>query len=80
MDDLEAYNKENNNSDITVPLTLLREVIWTSIDLQLDKHRRKNTFLVTLKYYLQEKFEIDFPAFEIAHAIYWKKTNPEIPL
>ena len=44
MDDLEAYNKENNNSDITVPLTLLREVIWTSIDLQLDKHRKKYFF------------------------------------
>lgn len=36
--------------------------------------------MAALKYNLQEKYKIDFPAFEIAHAIYWKKTNPEIPL
>ena len=77
---LKTYNKENKNSDITLPLTLQREVIWTSIDLQLGEHIKKNTFLVTLKYNLQENFKIDFPAFEIAHAIYWKKANPEIPL
>jgi hypothetical protein len=77
---LKTYNKENNNSDITLPLTLQKEVIWTSIDLQLEEHRKKSTFLVTLKYNLQEKFNIDFPAFEIAHAIYWKKANPGVPL
>jgi len=57
-----------------------QEVIWASIDLHLDKHREKNTFLVTLKTELQRKSKIKFPAFEIAHAIYWKKANPEIPL
>ena len=77
---LKTYNEENKNSDITLSLTLQREVIWASIDLQLDEHRKKNTFLVTLKNNLQEKFKIDFPAFEFAHAIYWKKANPEIPL
>jgi len=77
---LEAYNKKNKNQDVTLSSSLQQEIIWTSIDLQLDKYREKNTFLVTLKYDLQEKFKIDFPAFEIAHAVYWKKTNPEIPL
>ena len=57
-----------------------QEVIWASIDLHLDKHREKNTFLVTLKNDLQKKHKINFPAFEIAHSIYWKKANPEIPL
>ena len=57
-----------------------QEVTWVSIDLHLDKHREKNTFLVTLKNDLQKKHKINFPAFEIAHAIYWKKANPEIPL
>jgi hypothetical protein len=33
-----------------------------------------------LKNDLQDKNKINFPAFEIAHAIYWKKANPEIPL
>ena len=42
---LEEYNYEDHH----------QEVIWTSIDLQLDKHREKNTFLVTLKNDLQKK-------------------------
>jgi tetratricopeptide (TPR) repeat protein len=77
---LEAYNNKNKKQDVTLSSILQREIIWTSIDLQLDKHREKSTFLVTLKNDLQEKFKIDFPAFEIAHAVYWKKANPEIPL
>jgi hypothetical protein len=56
------------------------KVIWASIDLQLDTFREKTTFLVTLKNELQRKYKISFPAFEIAHAIYWKKANSEIPL
>jgi len=77
---LEEYNKKNQQPDVTLSLNLQREIIWISIDLQLDKHREKNTFLVALKNDLQEKFKINFPAFEIAHAIYWKKANPEISL
>lgn len=57
-----------------------RKTIWASIDLHLEKYREKNTFLVTLKNELQKKYKINFTAFEIAHAIYWKKVNPEIPL
>ena len=57
-----------------------KKLVWASIDLQFDKHREKNTFLVSLKNELQKKYKINFPAFEIAHAIYWKKANPEIPL
>ena len=36
--------------------------------------------LVALKNELHKKSKINFPAFEIAHAIYWKKAHPEIPL
>ncbi len=57
-----------------------RKTVWASIDFRLEKHREKNTFLVSLKNELQKKHKIHFPAFEIAHAIYWKKANPEIPL
>ena len=56
------------------------EVLWASIDLQLVKHRERTTFLVTLKNELQRGSKINFPSFEIAHAVYWKKANPEIPL
>ena len=77
---LEEYNKKNQRQDVTWASILQQEIIWTSLDLQLDKHREINTFLVTLKNDLQNKHKIDFPAFEIAHAIYWKKANPEIQL
>lgn len=77
---LEKYNKQNQQQDATLASILKREIIWTSIDLQLDKYREKNTFLVTLKNDLQKKHKIDFPAFEIAHDVYWKKANPTISL
>jgi len=57
-----------------------KKLVWASIDLQFDRHREKSTFLVSLKNELQKKYKINFPAFEIAHAIYWKKAYPEIPL
>jgi tetratricopeptide (TPR) repeat protein len=57
-----------------------KKLVWASIDLQFEKRREKNTFLVSLKNELQKKYKINFPSFEIAHAIYWKKANPEIPL
>ena len=41
---LDAYNNENKNHDATLSLNLQQEIIWTSIDLQLDKYREKNTF------------------------------------
>ena len=74
---LKEYNDEDNN----------QKVIWASIDLQLPNYREENTFLITLKNELQEPLKkhfgeskLHFPAFEIAHAIYWKKAHPEIPL
>lgn len=57
-----------------------KKLVWASIDLQFDRYREKSTFLVSLKNELQKKYKINFPAFEIAHAIYWKKAYPEIPL
>ena len=74
---LEKYNDEYD----------YQKVIWASIDLQLASHREKSTFLITLKkelqktstkYFLESK--LHFRAFEIAHAIYWKKAHPESQL
>ena len=44
---LEEYNLEYQH----------QEVIWASIDLQLEKHREKTTFLVTLKYELHKNLQ-----------------------
>jgi tetratricopeptide (TPR) repeat protein len=77
---LEEYNLRYQHQDVTWASIQQQEVIWSSIDLQMKANREKNTFLVTIKNDLQKRFKIDFPAFESAHAIYWKKVNPEIPL
>lgn len=57
-----------------------RKVIWTSINLDWEPYRDKNTFLMTLKNDLKKKYKISFPAFEIAYTIYWEKAYPGIPL
>jgi hypothetical protein len=77
---LKDYNLKNQHPDITRASFQQQEVIWASIDLHWEQFREKNTFLLSLKKDLQERHKIDFPAFEVAHAIFWKKAYPEIPL
>ena len=56
------------------------EIVWASIDLNTKTYREVGTFLVTLRNKIQEKCKAKFYLFNIAHAIYWKKLHPEIPL
>ncbi|MDY9926811.1 tetratricopeptide repeat protein [Methanosarcina sp.] len=56
------------------------EIFWTSIDLNTKTNREVGTFLVALRNKIQEKCKANFYLFDIAHAIYWKKLHPEIPL
>lgn len=67
---LEEYNQDHRSLDI----------IWASIDFAFEEHRKISSFLMYLKTELQKKSNIKFPAFEIAHAIYWKKARPETAL
>jgi len=41
---LDDYNKKNRQQDVFWSSIQQQEVIWISIDLQLEKHREKNTF------------------------------------
>jgi tetratricopeptide (TPR) repeat protein len=56
------------------------DIFWASIDLNTKTYREVGTFLVTLRNKIQEKCKAKFYLFNIAHAIYWKKLHPEIPL
>ena len=56
------------------------EIFWASIDLAPKTYRELGTFLITLRNKIQEKSNANFTSFNTAHAIYWKKLHPEIPL
>ncbi|MDD3245455.1 MAG: tetratricopeptide repeat protein [Methanosarcina sp.] len=56
------------------------EILWAAIDLNTKTYREVGTFLTTLRNKIQEKYKAKFYLFNIAHAIYWKKLHPEIPL
>ncbi|MHC1756019.1 MAG: tetratricopeptide repeat protein [Methanosarcina sp.] len=56
------------------------EILWAAIDLNTKTYREVGTFLITLRNKIQEKCKARFYLFNIAHAIYWKKLRPEIPL
>ncbi|MDY9926604.1 tetratricopeptide repeat protein [Methanosarcina sp.] len=56
------------------------EILWAAIDLNTKTYRESGTFLITLRNKIQDKSKSKFYLFNIAHAIYWKKLHPEIPL
>ncbi len=56
------------------------DIVWAAIDLNTKTYREVGTFLIALRNKIQEKCKAKFYLFNIAHAIYWKKIHPEIPL
>ncbi len=56
------------------------ETLWAAIDLNTKTYREVGTFLIILRNKIQEKCKARFYLFNTAHAIYWKKLHPEIPL
>lgn len=55
-------------------------ILWTSVDLATEQYRQPYKFLEVLCSQLRQKYSIKFNCFDIAHATYWKKVNPRIPL
>lgn len=59
------------------------EMLWISMDLENDTHRNVSTFLIALRNKIQKKckeLNVRFYKFNLAHAIFSKKSRPEIPL
>lgn len=56
------------------------EMLWVSMDLENDTHRNVSTFLIALRNKIQKKCNVRFYKFNLAHAIFSKKSRPDIPL
>jgi len=67
---LEKFNEPHKNIGI----------IWATVDFSIESHRQMDKFLGILKNELNQKCGVKFHLFDIAHAIYWRKVNPQIPL
>lgn len=55
-------------------------MLWVSMDLENEYHRNVSTFLVALRDNIQKKRKMKFYKFNLAHAIFSKKSRPDIPL
>lgn len=56
------------------------KVLWVSMDFENERHRDVSTFLLTLRNNIQKKSKLKFYKFNLAHAIFSKKSRPDIPL
>ncbi len=56
------------------------EVLWVSMDFENECHRNVSTFLLALRNNIQKKRKVKFYKFNLAHAIFSKKSRPDIPL
>ncbi|MEW6573729.1 MAG: tetratricopeptide repeat protein [Bacillota bacterium] len=61
--------------DNTVP-----PVYWTVLDFEESAHRETGNALCHLRNSLRDKYKIQFPTFDLAYAVYWRKAHPQIPL
>lgn len=67
---IEDYNKSNKYS----------RFLNASINFETPEFRQPQKFLEILRNQFQDKYGTKFYTFDIAHAIYWSKVNPRIPL
>jgi tetratricopeptide (TPR) repeat protein len=67
---LEKYKESHKNLN----------VIWANVDFSIESHRQMENFLIILKNQFHEKYRVKFHLFDIAHAAYWRKVNPQLPL
>ena len=57
------------------------QILWAAVDFETEEFRQSHKFLEILRDQFQGKYRmIKFHTFDIAHAIYWTKVNPRIPL
>jgi tetratricopeptide (TPR) repeat protein len=51
--------------------------VWTVLDFEIANYRSPETALYLLRKQLNKNYAIDFPLFDIAYSIYWKKVHPD---
>lgn len=55
-------------------------ILWTAVNFETEEFRHPQKFLEILRDQFQDEYDIKFHMFDIAHAFYWKKVNPRVPL
>ncbi|MBI5404162.1 MAG: tetratricopeptide repeat protein [Ignavibacteriae bacterium] len=58
----------------------LKEIIWSTIDLDIPAYRDQETALFILRNTLSQKYKIHFPSFDLAYTLYWQKIHPQTPM
>jgi hypothetical protein len=55
-------------------------VLTATLDFDIPSYRQPETALFFLRKAISEAYQVRFPSFDLAYAIYWQKTHPETPL
>jgi tetratricopeptide (TPR) repeat protein len=55
-------------------------VITAALDFDVPGYRDQDTALFALRKALREKHKVQFPSFDIAYAVLWRKTRPQTPM
>lgn len=55
-------------------------ILWATVNFETEEFRQSQKFLEIIRDQFQDKYSIRFHLFDIAHALYWSKVNPQVPL
>jgi tetratricopeptide (TPR) repeat protein len=55
-------------------------VITATLDFDIPIYRQPDAALFFLLKAIREAYQVRFPSFDLAYAVYWQKTHPESPL
>ncbi len=61
-------------------LTERTNVVWGAVDFDVPAHCDQENALFVLRRVLHSRFRVSFPTFDIAYAVYWQKTRPQLSL
>jgi hypothetical protein len=54
--------------------------MWAVLDFLTPTHRDVETALFLLRQELKQKYEVQFPSFDLAYAVFWQKSRPQMTL
>jgi tetratricopeptide (TPR) repeat protein len=77
---IEKYNDLNRNFRIYNESNSNFHILCATVDFETEEYRQSDKFLEILRDQFQGEYDIKFHTFDFAHALYWKKVNPRIPL
>ena len=55
-------------------------VLTATLDFHIPIYRQPEAALLFLRSSISEAYQVRFPSFDLAYAVYWQKTHPETPL